>query len=313
MLENLLISIEAVAPMFIIMAIGMIVRKRGLLNDEETKHVNKMVFKVFFPLMLFSNIYGKDISKAINIRLMVFGVVVALILYVATFLFVVNVEKNRKSRGAMIQAVYRSNFIIMGMPIAENMFGSDNIGVTSVMITVIIPLYNILAVMTLEYFRGENPKVGEVILEVFKNPLIIGCLSGIFAVLVNLRLPIILEKVVLSMSQVASPLAILLLGASFTFSGLAKEKRNLIICVVGRLVFAPILGVLGGVAFGFRGIELITLVAIFASPSAITSFTMAQQMDSNYELAGNAVVVSSVLSCLTMFLWVFSLKSFGLV
>lgn len=313
MLDNLVISIEAVFPMFIMMAIGAVLRKRNMLNDGEINRVNKIVFKVFFPVTLFSNLYGKDISEAINIKLMLFGAGTVLLIFILAFTYVVKTEKDNKTRGAMIQAIFRSNFIIMGMPVVANMFGSENVGVTAIMITVIIPLYNILAVITLEYFRGRNANIGKVIVEVLKNPLIIGCLSGIFALIVDFKLPTVLERVVESLSTVGSPLAIILLGASFSWGTLASEKRSLIKCVVGRLFIAPCIGISGGILLGFRGVELATLVAIFAAPSAITSFTMAQQMDSNYELAGSAVVVSSVVSCATLFAWIFALRSFGLL
>jgi predicted permease len=114
------------------------------------------------------------------------------------------------------------------------------------------------------------------------------------------------------LGEAASPLALLLLGASFNFDTVAKEKRNLTICLIGRLLIFPAVGLIGGALMGFTGVKLMTLVALFASPSAVTSFTMAQQMDSDYELAGNCVVFSSAISCFTMFMWIFVLKSMGL-
>jgi predicted permease len=173
-------------------------------------------------------------------------------------------------------------------------------------------MYNVIAVLTLEIFRGGKPSVREMIKDLLKNPIILGAVAGIIAILTDLKLPASIEIPINMLAEVASPMAILLLGASFNFDTVSKEKRNLIICLVGRLLVFPAVGLIGGALMGFTGIKLLTLVAIFASPSAVTSFTMAQQMDSDYELAGNCVVFSSAISCFTMFLWIFVLKSMGL-
>ena len=121
-----------------------------------------------------------------------------------------------------------------------------------------------------------------------------------------------LENVVSSMAGVATPMALLTLGAFFDLKSVARRKKDIAICVVGRLVVAPAIGVTAGMLLGFRDVALVTLIAIFASPSAVSSFPMAQEMDSDAELAGDAVVFSSMFSCITMFIWIFIAKSLGL-
>lgn len=298
--------------MFIIMFIGAFIKKAGLITTEETKKFNKIVFITCFGPLMFSNLYGKELGDAVDMKLIMFTIVTVLALYALTVIFVLKIEKNQKTRGAMIQAIYRSNFVIMGIPVVQNVFGRGDLAVTSVMITIIVPLYNILAVITLEVFRGGKVKLGETLKNLIKNPIIDGALCGILAILIGLKLPASIENPVNMLTEAASPMALLLLGASFDFRTVSKEKRNLIICVVGKLIVFPAVGLIGGALMGFTGVKLLTLVAIFASPSAVTSFTMAQQMDSDYELAGNCVIFSSAISCFTMFLWVFVLKSLGL-
>ena len=117
LLDNLVISVEAVAPMFIVMAVGVLVRRKGFINEQEVKRVNRMIFLVLFPALMFNNLYGKELSDAFNPRLAAFAVGMLAAIYIATVVFVLKVEKNQKSRGAMIQAIYRSNFVIMGIPI----------------------------------------------------------------------------------------------------------------------------------------------------------------------------------------------------
>ena len=312
LLDNLVISVEAVAPMFIVMAVGVFVRRKGFINEQEVKRVNRMIFLVLFPALMFNNLYGKELSDAFNPRLAAFAVGMLAAIYIATVVFVLKVEKSPKSRGAMIQAIYRSNFVIMGIPIVANIFGSENLAMTSVMITIIVPIFNVLAVVTLEIFRGGRPSPLHVIAGILKNPMIIGAVLGILAVALNIKLPDFAENTVGMLANAATPMALLILGASFNINSVERVKRNLIICLTGRLIVVPAIALTCGVLAGFRGVALVTLVAIFASPTAVSSFTMAQQMDSDGELAGACVIFSSMFSCLTMFGWIFALKSLGL-
>lgn len=312
MLNNFIVSLNAVLPMFLLIGIGVSIKKSGMMGELEIKHLNKMVFIVFFPFMMFENIYGSDISAAINVRLISFGVSAVLIIYVVTLIFVMRIEKNSKSRGAMIQAIYRSNFVIMGIPIAINMFGKGNLAVTAVMVAIIVPLYNFLAVLTLEVFRGQKPKLCNIIKQVIKNPLIIGAFAGILSMVADIKLPVILETFSEDMAAVATPIALVILGASISLRSMRKCGRNVIICIMGRLVVVPAFGLTAAALLGFRNIEFITLLAMFAAPTSVSSFTMAQQMGSDGKLAGNAVIFSSALACFTMFLWIFLFKQLGM-
>lgn len=271
-----------------------------------------MIFVVLFPALMFNNLYGKELSDAFNPRLAAFAVGMLAAIYIATVVFVLKVEKSQKSRGAMIQAIYRSNFVIMGIPIVANIFGSENLAMTSVMITIIVPIFNVLAVVTLEIFRGGRPSPLHVIAGILKNPMIIGAVLGMLAVALNIKLPDFAENTVGMLANAATPMALLILGASFNINSVERVKRNLIICLTGRLIAVPAIALTCGVLAGFRDVALVTLVAIFAAPTAVSSFTMAQQMDSDGELAGACVIFSSMFSCLTMFGWIFALKSLGL-
>ena len=312
MLSNLVVSIEAVLPLFILMSIGLIIKKAKVLTPEEIKHFNHMVFLVFFPEMMFASLYGKNIADAINVKLIIFGVAMVFLIYFIAMAVVMPIEKTQESRGAMIQAIYRSNFVIMGLPIASNICGSGNLAVTAMMVAIIVPIYNVLAVITLEVFRGGKPKLSHILVQLAKNPLLIGAACGIIAIVTGLQLPKVIENVVFDMSDVATPLAVIILGASISRQSIERCRRDLIICVVGRLGVAPAIGLTLAALLGFRGVAFVTLIAIFASPTAVSSFTMAESMDSDGELAGNCVVFSTALSCFTMFVWIFVFKSMGM-
>lgn len=311
-MENFVISIEAVIPMFTMLLLGIWVRKQGLLNDEEIAKLNSVIFKVLFPILMFSNIYGNKISEVFDLGLVIYSVSMILILYLIITFIVLKIEKNNKKRGAMIQAIYRSNFVLMGLPMAQNLAGAGNAGTTAIMVGIVVPLYNVLAVVTLEFYRGGQVDLKKVLKGIAKNPLILGSLVGIIAVLLGIRLPQVAEKTISQISAAATPMALIALGASFTIKSVEEEIRNLYICIIGRLIVIPFIGLSIGALLGIRDIGFITLIGIFASPCAVSSYIMAQQMDSDAELAGNTVIFTSALSCFTIFLWIFLFKQLGM-
>lgn len=294
------------------MSLGFIARKSGIVRESVLPDINKLVFCIFLPLLLFSNIYGSEILGVVRPKLILFTLSAIMIVYLAAVVFSMLIEKNNMSRGSIIQGIYRSNLILMGMPLAASIYGNENVGVTAVMVSIIVPIYNVLAVITLEVFRGADIQFRRVLLGILKNPLIIGGAAGITAALLDLRLTPILEELVSDMAGAATPLALIVLGASIKFSCIERCSRNLIISVLGRLVVVPAICLSAGAVFGFRDIEFVTLIAVFASPVAVSSFTMANQMNSDSELAANNVAFTSAFACLTIFLWIFLFKHLGM-
>ncbi|MGI6736982.1 MAG: AEC family transporter [Anaerovoracaceae bacterium] len=312
MYQNFIICLQAVLPLFIFILIGMGIRRARLLNQQEVSHLNQMVFQVFFPVMLFNDLYDQPLRHIVNGRLILFTIVVVLGIYFLSVLIVTRIEKNDRSRGALIQAIYRGNFIIMGMPVVGNIYGYDHLGVTMMMISVVIPIYNVLAVITLEIFRGGRIHKSQIFLRILTNPLILGVLAGLAANLCGLHLPKMADSIIGEIAGIASPLALIILGASFRFQAVAHMRRNLSIGLLGKLVVTPGIALTLGMLLGFRDVEFVTLIAIFAAPTAVSSFAMAESMGSDAELAGACVVFSSAFAVLTMFLWLFIFKNIGI-
>lgn len=312
MLSNFIVSLEAVLPMFILMVVGFAVKEKKLMEPEEIKKLNHMVFVVFFPLLMFHNLYGTDIADSVNGRLIVFGVTAILLIFILSVVVVMAVEKNQRRRGAMIQGLFRSNFVIMGIPVVSNLFGKGNIGVTAMMVAVIVPLYNVLAVITLEVFRGEKPQIGNVVKKILTNPLILGAVAGLVTAVFGIKLPDVLETAAEEMASVATPLALVILGASIDFKSIGKSSRQLLMVVAGRLIVIPAAGLFAAAALGFRDVEFVTLIAMFSAPTAVSSFTMAESMDSDGQLAGSIVIFTTAFACFTMFLWIFLFKNLGI-
>lgn len=311
-MENLMISANAVLPMCLVMALGYGTRRLGWLRREEISTINKIAFRIFLPCLLYYNIYCSDLSGSFDPLLMAFAVGGVLLTFGLALGYTLLTEKLPERRGVLIQGMFRSNYVIMGIPVATALLGADQLGTVSILIAVIVPLFNMLAVVVLEVFRGQKPKPLHILGQIAKNPLVIGSVLGILTLVAGIRLPRILEQTIQSVSAIASPLQLFLLGAFFQFSGLKTYRRELVTVSIAKLIVSPGLFLGLGALLGFRGVAFVSLIGIFASPTAVNSFTMAQQMGGDAELAGDIVVTTSAASILTMFLWIFLFKSLGM-
>lgn len=313
MLTNFKIAVEAVLPIFLIILTGMGARHLNLMTDTELKSANKAVFQVMFPIMMFNNLYTSDFSGVIIPEYIIFCVVMLLLVYFLGVGITLIVEKDNYSRGALIQAMYRSNFVLMGIPIMENLLGDEVLGLTSIMVAIIVPLFNVLAVVTLEVFRGGKIGPLSVTKKILSNPIILGALAGLVALIVGLKLPTVIQKPISQISSATTPVALLIMGASFHFSSIRENWKNLIFGVLGKLIINPGIALTVGYFLCFRGAPLALLIVMFGAPCAVSGYTMAQQMDSNAELSAACLIFTSMLSCVTICGWIFLFKQLGAI
>ena len=309
--ENFVISVNAILPMFLVMALGYGARCLGWIHREEISNINKVAFRIFLPCLLYYNVYCSDLSGSFDPLLIAYAVGGVLLSFALALGYTLLMEKLPERRGVMIQGMFRSNYVIMGIPVATALLGADQLGTISIMIAIVVPIFNMLAIIVLEVFRGQRPKPLHVLGQIVKNPLVIASALGILTLAAGIRLPHILEQTIQNVSAIASPLQLFLLGAFFQFSGIRRYVRELTAVVAAKLIVFPALFLGLGALLGFRDAAFVSLLGVFASPTAVNSFTMAQQMGGDAELAGDIVVTTSAVSILTMFLWIFLFKSLG--
>ena len=290
------------------MAIGYIIKRTGMMNETSVKQVNSVIFKIFLPLLVFLNIYNTELAESFNSKLLLYAVAGVLIQFVLSLCLVILVEKENSRRGVMLQGMFRSNFVLFGIPISTALFGDQAAGLAAILIAVIIPLYNVLAVISLEIFNGRRPNILKILLGIVTNPLIIGSVVGVLFLLFHIELPTVLYETVSDISGIATPLAFIILGASFNFGDVGKYARELYLVLGCKLVFFPVLFLGIALLLGFRDAPLAVLLTVFGAPIAVSSFTMAQQMGGDHALAGQLVVFSSIFSVVTMFLFILLLK-----
>ena len=308
-MESFFIALNAVMPMFLYMSFGYIIKILNIADEAFLRRLNGIIFKAFFPILMFNNIYETNLGKSVNVKLMIFSVLSLVLLAFLSMLIVPKFIKENPVRGVFVQSIFRSNFLLFGVSLAASVYGSENLGVVSVVTAVVAPTLNILAVIVLETFRGGELNFKNMAIAICKNPFIMGVFAGMFYNLLPITTPEFLQKSIKELASITTPLALLVLGGTLKFSSISKNLKFIVPSVFLKLIGVPISMVILGILFGFTGIELFTILVLFGSPCATASYAMAQSMGGDFELAGQLVAITTVISIFTMFIFIFVLNS----
>ena len=314
MLESFAYAFNAVMPFLVYLAIGYIIVRVGITDRPFLTRLNTLNFRVIFPFMMFQNIYtaspeGLPSGKLIALTLISLFTIILLLLVI-----VPRIVKENPRRGVIVQASYRSNFVLYGVALTIFLFGSEKGSVAGFMTLLVVTIFNVSAVIVLELFNGDQrSSLGALLLKLIKNPLLQGCLVGLFFYLTGLRLRTCLATPVAALGGIATPLAMITLGGCLQFSALKKNLRYLVPVLSFKLVILPLVMVLIACALGLRGVELFLVLMIYGAPVATASYPMAMNMGGDGELAGQLVFVSTALSLFTIFLFIFCLSQMGLL
>ncbi len=313
-MQSFILSFNAISPIFLLMLLGYGLKNFKVASKEFFDKLNSLVFNIFLPILLFYNIYETKTTSAINPRLIAFSLVMISALFAMGYIAVFVISPLNSRRGVMLQGFFRSNYAILGLPLVAYICNVNSSSMASLMVAIVVPYFNVLSVIALERFNGEKGSVNYPVMlkRIVTNPLLIGCFLGFICFIFKLKLPVFIESTVENLSAPASPLAIIVLGAGFEFASVKSFIKEIISIVAVRLIIAPLIAIPIAVIMGFSGEALATVLIIFASPVAVSSYAMAKQMGGDEALAAQGVVLTSALSLITLFIWIFALSSLGL-
>lgn len=312
-MENFVIALNVVLPLCLLILIGYIVRLSGLVDMITFKKINKLVSKILIPAVLTKNIMETNISTDMDPKFVLYGVFSLIAVTLVSCLIVPLFEKNKKRIGVIVQGIYRSNFVLFGLTLVANLYGSDNTAVTSVLISFCVPVINIIAIVLLQYYGMDEVDTKAIFKELFKNPIILGAVLGFVILLSGIDLYPFLDTTIADLAKMATPLALVVLGGTLEIKEVSKNIKALSIMTLGKLVFVPGIMATLGALLGYRGIQLMSLLAMFGSPIAVSSYPMATEMNCDDELASQGVVVTTICSIFTMVFWIYVFKSFHLL
>ena len=316
-MDNIIVSFNVIAPVFFLMVLGyFLVNYTSLADGKLTKQANAIVFKIFLPCMLFYNVYQSDIGSEIHsrIRLCIWAAGGLLILFVLLCLIVPRIVTQENQQGVVIQGIFRSNYVIFGVAVVQNMYGPKSTTTAAILSAILVPMYNFLAVVVLSIFgeKRENDWK-KIILDIIKNPLIISSVLGIIFSLLGIRLPTAVDTTVQDLAKLSTPIAFMILGGDLDFSKVKGNLKTAFVVLTIKLVILPLIMIPMVVMMGYRDADLLSGVLAYQTPVAVSSYIMAQQAGADGQLAGQLVVFSSVLSIFTLFVTIFILQTMGLL
>ena len=312
-MQYLILSFNVIFPIFFMLAVGYLIRELKLVAESGFKMFSRATFYVFIPALLFINIYKSDLESSLNVELIAYAIISLLLMCLVLYFLIPRIIKDKWDQPVVIQGIYRSNFIIYGMCIVQAIYPNADLGMVALLSAFVVPLYSVIAVLLFEMFSEKKNDKKALLFNVIKTPMVFSGGLGLFFLLTRIEIPELLLNQVESVSKLATPIALLCLGGTFKIQALKRHKKPLILACAGKLVIVPIVFLSIAIMLGFRGMELATLMAMFAAPVASSSFPMAQELGGNGELAGEIVVVTSLLSIITVFGWVLLLSFSGLL
>lgn len=315
-MDTFLFSVNATLPVFITIIIGYILKRLGFFDEHFTAAADRFSFRVTLPVLLFLDIATSDLQSGYDIRFMLFCSGATLAAFLLSWLCAVIFVKDREQIGAFSMASFRGSAAVLGIALVKNVYGST--GLAPLMIVASVPLYNALSVIVLTVYakRDDTERkipFGKILFDIVTNPLIIAVFLPLPFAFFHITIPEIPMKVLSNFAAIASPFALVILGAGFEFRA-AKSKLGLTVAAsflktVGLpLVFVPL-----AVLCGFRNEALVAIAVMLASPSTVACYIMARNMKSDARLVSGIVMMTSLVSAVTITGMFFVLRSFGFI
>lgn len=315
-MDNFIFSINSTMPIFLVILLGYILKIKSFLSEEFADTANKFCFNIALPVMLFQDISKTNVKKDMNLRFFLYCLIVTIVMFALVWIVAKLLVKDKTMVGAFAQAGARGSAAILGVAFVENICG--DIGMTALMIVASVPFFNMLSVIILVCESGGDNKdgVGKIkssLINIAKNPIIIGILLGLIASLIEFKLPIILDRSLDYVGRTATPIALIAIGAGFNINEAMTRLKPAIGAAFIKLVGLPLVFLPVAVKLGFRDAEMVAILVMLATPTTVSSYVMAKSMNNDHILASNVIVLTTLVASVTLTAWVFILRALGLI
>ena len=321
-MENLVFSLNATLPIFALMVLGNVFRRLGLIDERSAAFMNKFVFKVALPVLVFEDLADQDFAGTWNGKFVAFCFIatcvsIALIYLISKFLF-----RDNGRRGEFIQGAYRSSAALLGIAFIRNIYGDAASGMGPLMILGSVPLYNIFAVIILTLTAEPDGESGgtdkkalakSTVKGIITNPIIIGIALGLLCSLVDIPKPQVVDTIIGDIAALATPLGLMSMGATFEIQKAVKDIKPAFCAAFIKLfalvaIFLPI-----AVRMGFSGEQLVAILVMLGSATTVSCFIMAKSMGHEGTLSSSIIMITTFGCSFSLAFWLFVLKSFGVI
>ena len=316
-MDTFLFSINATLPVFLTIVVGYVLKRLGFFSGDFTVAADRFTFRVTLPVLLFTDIATADLSGGYDIRFMLFCMGVSCAAFFLIWGGAALFLKEKEKTGAFVMASFRGSAAVLGIALVKNIYGST--GLAPLMVVSVVPFYNAFSVIILTLYakreKGDEAKIpfGKILLEIVTNPLILAVAIALPFSFFGWQIPAIPAKVLSNLSAIATPFALVILGAGFTFRAASKHVTLTAVASFIKVVLLPLLFVPAAIWFGFRDEALVAIAVMLASPSTVACYIMARNMKNDAQLVSSIVMVTTLVSSVTITAMIFILRSFSFI
>ena len=315
-MEQLIFSLNATIPVFLVMVIGYVLKNLHVVDEPFVKTLNSFNYKITLPVLLFRDIAESDFYSVWDTKYVLYCFLVTLVSITAIWILTGIFYKNKAQLGEFIQASYRSSAAVLGIAFIQNIYG--NSGMAPLMIIGTVPLYNVAAVLVLSFTGPKSHGLDKESLKasikgILTNPIIIGIALGMIVSACRIEFPVIINKTISNISVLATPLALIGLGAGFEGRKALKEIKPTIVASLLKLVVLPAVFLPLAIHMGFTDEKLVAILIMLGSPTTVSCYIMAKNMGHEGVLTSSVVVATTFLSSITLTAYLFLLRSMGLI
>lgn len=315
-MNNLIFSLNATLPLFLMMVVGYVLKKIKFIDEHSSNQMNRLVFRVFLPALLFMDLAKEDFRAIWDGQMILFCFVVT-VLSIIIALFVSLIDKDKKERGEIIQGSFRSAAATLGIAFMLNIY--DSATAVALMIIGSVPLYNVFSVIILSLTAQDSEKgntkalLKKTLINVVTNPIILSIAAGLVWSLLEIPIPVIMNKSVTYLANLASPLALIILGSEFEFAAAGKKLKEIVAVSFTKLILLCAIFLPIAISIGYRDEKLVAILIMLGSGTTSSSFIMAKNMGHDGVISSSVVMITTLLMSFTMTLWLFILKSMGYI
>lgn len=315
-MENLIFSLNATIPIFLVMVVGYVLKNKNILDEPFTKTLNQFNYQLTLPLLLFQDISTSNFSQAWDTKYVVLCFIITLICIAFILMLSKTFFKDKILIGEFVQASYRGSAAVLGIAFIQNIYGSS--GMAPLMIIGTVPLYNIAAVLIL-CFTGPQSEgltketLKKSLLEIIKNPIIIAIVIGMVVSIFQITFPFIINKTLSHFAVLATPLALIGLGAGFEGKKALSKLKPTLIATFIKLFVQPALFLPLAAYMGFRDEKMVAILIMLGAPTTVSCYIMAKNMNHEGTLTSSVVVATTFLSSVSMTFWLYLLKNYGFI
>ena len=313
MLTNLLTSLEVTLPIFAVILLGWLLNRTHVLDEHFVLRANDLIFRVALPAKLFLDVSACDLRATMDLKFVMIAIGATLLSILLAWIFGSHYLTDPAEQGAFIHGAVRGNFAYVGLTLLQNLIGDQVMALGAIIMATVIPIYNVagVVILTIKKSGAEKLRPGRLLLDVLKTPMIVAILVAIPFSLLRVQLPFVVEKPLSYLSAMVAPLALLCVGAGVRLDSVRRNLRKILPACAFKLILQPLLMVPLAIWLGLSGPQVLVLLVLSGTPAAVNVYIITQKMGGDGEMASGIVVLSTALSIVTLTIWLFALKTFG--